>query len=272
MSGAVAEKPSRLVGRGEPVVVETPRKFVSRGGEKLEAALDEFGLVISGKICLDAGASTGGFTDCLLRRGAARVWAVDVGHGQIAPEFRTDPRVVVVEGCNIRNATLESLGAAPFGLVVADLSFISLRVVARKLAAELAAPGADLVVLVKPQFEAGRRVVDRGRGVVRDPQEWRQALLRVGSAFAAAGAAIMGVVPSPIVGPAGNVEFLVQLRTGYVAEPATTDSAISDSAVSDSDGLDSAVSDSDGVELSAAKSAIDSAVDRALARLALRRL
>ncbi len=125
------------------------------------------------------------------------------------PQLRSDPRVVVVEGCNVRHATLESLGAGPFGFVTADLSFISLRVVARKLASELAPPGAGIVVLVKPQFEAGRSVVDVGRGVVRDPSEWRDAILRVGSAFAAAGAAIIGVMPSPIVGPAGNVEFLV---------------------------------------------------------------
>jgi 23S rRNA (cytidine1920-2'-O)/16S rRNA (cytidine1409-2'-O)-methyltransferase len=214
VSGSVAEKSARLVGRGEPLLVETPRRFVSRGGEKLEAALDEFGLEVTGRVCLDAGASTGGFTDCLLQRGAGRVWAVDVGHGQIAPGFRSDPRVVVLEGCNVRYLSLSSLGSEPFGFVTADLSFISLRLVARKLASELAAPGAEMVVLVKPQFEAGRPVVDRGRGVVRDPAEWREALSQVGSAFAAAGAAIIGVMPSPIVGPAGNVEFLVHLRAG----------------------------------------------------------
>jgi 23S rRNA (cytidine1920-2'-O)/16S rRNA (cytidine1409-2'-O)-methyltransferase len=220
VSGSVAEKSSRLVGRGEPLVIETPRRFVSRGGEKLEAALEEFGLQVSDRICLDAGASTGGFTDCLLQSGADRVWAVDAGHGHMAPELRSNPRVVVVEGCNIRHATLESLGTGPFGFVTADLSFISLRTVARKLATELAQPGAEIVVLVKPQFEAERSVVDRGRGVVRDPSEWRDALLRVGTAFAAAGAAIIGVMPSPIVGPAGNVEFLVHLRAGSPTEGA----------------------------------------------------
>jgi len=220
VSGAVAEKPSRLVSRAEPLVIETPRKFVSRGGEKIEAALEEFGLDVTGMTCLDAGASTGGFTDCLLQRGATKVWALDVGHGQIAPGFRTDPRVVVLEGCNVRHVMLESLGTEQFGFITADLSFISLRMVARKLAAELSAPGAEIVVLVKPQFEAGRQVVDRGHGVVRDPEEWRDALLRVGTAFAAAGAAIIGVMPSPILGPAGNVEFLVHLRAGSPTEGA----------------------------------------------------
>jgi 23S rRNA (cytidine1920-2'-O)/16S rRNA (cytidine1409-2'-O)-methyltransferase len=220
VSGAVAEKSSRLVSRAEPLVIETPRRFVSRGGEKLEAALEEFGLDVMDKTCLDAGASTGGFTDCLLQRGAARVWAVDVGHGQIVPGFRSDPRVVVLEGCNVRHVTLESLGTEQFGFVTADLSFISLRLVARKLAAELSAPGAAIVVLVKPQFEAGRQVVDRGHGVVRDPEEWRDALLQVGTAFAAAGAAIIGVMPSPILGHAGNVEFLVHLRASSPTEGA----------------------------------------------------
>jgi 23S rRNA (cytidine1920-2'-O)/16S rRNA (cytidine1409-2'-O)-methyltransferase len=213
VSGAQADKPSRLVAGSEPVVLVEPRRFVSRGGRKLEAALETFAVDVSGSICLDAGASTGGFTDCLLKRGAGRVWAVDVGHGQLSPEIRANPRVVAIDGCNLRHATLETLMApGHFEVVVADLSFISLRVLARKLSAELAAPGADIVVLVKPQFEAGRDVVSRGRGVVRDPAQWRDCLLKVGTAFAAAGAAIMGVMASPILGPAGNAEFLVHLR------------------------------------------------------------
>jgi 23S rRNA (cytidine1920-2'-O)/16S rRNA (cytidine1409-2'-O)-methyltransferase len=196
-------------------VVVAPRRFVSRGGQKLEAGLETFAVDVAGRICLDAGASTGGFTDCLLKRGAERVWAVDVGHGQLAPEIRSDPRVVAVEGCNIRRATLGSLVGAPasgFEIVVADLSFISLRPLATKLSAELAAPGADVVVLVKPQFEAGREVVSRGRGVVRDASEWRESLIKVKNAFAAAGSSIMGVMASPVLGPAGNAEFLVHLR------------------------------------------------------------
>ena len=177
-----------------------PRRFVSRGGEKLDAALERFAVTVEGRTCLDAGASTGGFTDCLLKRGASRVWAVDVGHGQLAPELRDDPRVVVVERCNLRHATLESLGALPFEVLVADLSFISLTVVAPTLATGLATPGADLVLLVKPQFEAGRAEVGRGRGVIRDPGIWRDAVVRVGNAFASQGAAIMGVMASPFSG------------------------------------------------------------------------
>jgi 23S rRNA (cytidine1920-2'-O)/16S rRNA (cytidine1409-2'-O)-methyltransferase len=198
-----------MVARAEPLVIVAPRRFVSRGGDKLDAALDRFGVGVDGRTCLDAGASTGGFTDCLLKRGAARVWAVDVGHGQLAPELRSDDRVVVVERCNLRHATLETLGAEPFEILTADLSFISVSVVAKNLATDLAAPGADLVVLVKPQFEAGRAEVGRGRGVIRDPAIWRQAILRAGTALASQGAAIMGVMASPIVGPAGNVEFLL---------------------------------------------------------------
>ena len=143
------------------------RRFVSRGGDKLDAALDRFAVDPSGRRCLDAGASTGGFTDCLLRRGASGVVAVDVGHGQLDASLRRDPRVEVLERTNIRTLTLASVGGSPFDLVVADLSFISLVTVAPVLAGELAAPGADVVVLVKPQFEAGRAEVSRGKGVIR---------------------------------------------------------------------------------------------------------
>jgi 23S rRNA (cytidine1920-2'-O)/16S rRNA (cytidine1409-2'-O)-methyltransferase len=224
VSGVIAEKPARLVSRTDVLAVSEPRRFVSRGGEKLSAALDGFDLDVAGRTCLDAGASTGGFTDCQLQRGALRVWAVDVGRGQLAPEIRADERVVVVERCNVRHATLESLGADRFEVVVADLAFISLTRVARKLAEELAAPGADVVVLVKPQFEAGRRTVDKGRGVVRDPEVWRSTTLEVGNAFLSLGAAIMGVMPSPVLGPSGNVEFLLHLRAAggrTVPEPSS---------------------------------------------------
>jgi 23S rRNA (cytidine1920-2'-O)/16S rRNA (cytidine1409-2'-O)-methyltransferase len=209
VSGAVAEKASRMVSRAEPVIVTEPRRFVSRGGEKLDSALDGFAISVEGKSCLDAGASTGGFTDCLIQRGARRIWSIDVGHGQLASELRGDPRVVLFERCNLRHASLESLSAEPFDILVADLSFISLTVVAETLSIELASPGADMVVLVKPQFEAGRKDVDRGSGVIRDPAIWRAALIRVGSAFESMGAAIMGVMASPLLGPAGNVEFLM---------------------------------------------------------------
>ncbi len=221
VAGTLADKSSRLVARAEPLVIVAPRRFVSRGGDKLDAGLEAFGVSVEGRMCLDAGASTGGFTDCLLKRGAARVWAVDVGHGQLAPQLRADDRVVVVERCNLRQATLESLGAQPFDVLVADLSFISLSVVAPNLVTDLAAPGADLVVLVKPQFEAGRKEAGRGRGVIRDPAVWREAIIRVGTAFASQGAAIMGVMASPVVGPAGNVEFLLH-AVAAAALPAGT--------------------------------------------------
>jgi 23S rRNA (cytidine1920-2'-O)/16S rRNA (cytidine1409-2'-O)-methyltransferase len=168
---------------------------------------------------LDAGASTGGFTDCLLQRGAAQVYAVDVGHGQLDPSLRADPRVWVLERVNVRGldvATLQRVDPAfsPCAVVVADVSFISLRTVAPALCGEVAAPGADLVVLVKPQFEAGRAVVSRGKGVVRDPREWEGALQGVASALVSAGTGIMGAMASPLTGASGNVEFLLHARKG----------------------------------------------------------
>ncbi len=220
VSGAPADKPARLVAPGEPiVVVGPPSPFVSRGGRKLEAALDRFDVVVQGRHVLDAGASTGGFTDCLLQRGAAQVYAVDVGHGQLDPSLRGHPRVTVLERINVRTLNLDTLRAAdpafePCPLVVADLSFISLRTVVPALAGEVAAPGADLVLLVKPQFEAGRAAVSRGKGVVRDPALWLAALEGVTSALVSAGTGIMGAMVSPLTGPSGNVEFLLHARKG----------------------------------------------------------
>jgi 23S rRNA (cytidine1920-2'-O)/16S rRNA (cytidine1409-2'-O)-methyltransferase len=194
---------------------------VSRGGLKLEAALDRFDLSasVSGSAALDAGASTGGFTDCLLQRGAARVYAVDVGHGQLDAALRTDPRVCVLERVNVRDLSVETLRSAdpafePCPVVVADLSFISLRTVAPALSGPVAAEGADLVVLVKPQFEAGRAAVSRGKGVVRDPLIWRAALEGAASALVSAGTGIMGAMASPLTGASGNVEFLLHARKG----------------------------------------------------------
>jgi 23S rRNA (cytidine1920-2'-O)/16S rRNA (cytidine1409-2'-O)-methyltransferase len=166
---------------------------------------------------LDAGASTGGFTDCLLQRGAAQVYAVDVGHGQLDPSLRSDPRVWVLERVNVRELDIAALRGvdpafSPCPLVVADLSFISLRTVAPALCGEVAASGADLVLLVKPQFEAGRAVVSRGKGVVRDPQVWAGALEGVASALVSAGTGIMGAMASPLTGASGNAEFLLHAR------------------------------------------------------------
>jgi 23S rRNA (cytidine1920-2'-O)/16S rRNA (cytidine1409-2'-O)-methyltransferase len=214
VGGAVADKPARLVAESEPIVVDTAgRRFVSRGGDKLDAALDRFPISVTGRRCLDAGASTGGFTDCLLQRGAASVTAVDVGYGQLHPRLRHDPRVEVRERTNIRTLAEEE-DPDRFELVVADLSFISLTVVVPVLAGVLAAPGADLVVLVKPQFEVGQVEASRGRGVVRDPTLRRLALENVASALVSSAATIMGAMASPVLGPAGNAEYLLWARTG----------------------------------------------------------
>lgn len=212
VGGALADKPARLVGVAEAVVVTgPPPRFVGRGAHKLEAGLDHFGIVVAGRSALDAGASTGGFTDCLLQRGARQVVAVDVGYGQLDAGLRADPRVVVRERTNVRHLTLAQAGGEPFDLIVADLSFISLRTVAGPLLG-LAAPGGELVVLVKPQFEAGRAVVSRGRGVVTDPAVRQAAAGGVVAAFEAAGATLLGLMESPLRGAQGNVELLAHLR------------------------------------------------------------
>jgi 23S rRNA (cytidine1920-2'-O)/16S rRNA (cytidine1409-2'-O)-methyltransferase len=210
VAGRPALKPSTLVGTDEALELRgMPRRFVSRGGEKLEAALDRFEIDVAGRDALDAGASTGGFTDVLLVRGASRVVAVDVGYGQLAWSLRNDPRVTVLERTNVRSLAREQLPFEP-SVVVADLSFISLRLVVPMLAA-VTAPGGDQVLLVKPQFEAGAARLGRG-GVVRDPGVWRTAVAGVADAGRRAGLAPQGVRASPLPGPAGNVEFLLWLR------------------------------------------------------------
>lgn len=218
VGGAPATKPARLVDPGDAVVVlgDGPR-FVSRGGDKLDAALDHFGIDATGRRAIDVGSSTGGFTDCILRRGGSAVVAVDVGRHQLHERLREDDRVVVREQTNIRHVDVDDLGG-PAGLVVADLSFISLRLVAEVLCS-LLAESADLVVLVKPQFEAGRAEADRGRGVITDPEIWRRTLDEACRALSAAGAAIMGAMVSPITGGDGNVEFLVHARAARTGEP-----------------------------------------------------
>jgi 23S rRNA (cytidine1920-2'-O)/16S rRNA (cytidine1409-2'-O)-methyltransferase len=206
VGGAPAFKPARLVGADEPVLIIGDRpRFVSRGGEKLDAALDAFDLDVTGRRVLDAGASTGGFTDCVLQRGAAHVVAVDVGHGQLHERLRADPRVTSHERCNVRTVDPGALGA-PFDLVVADLSFISLRLVANVL---VAAAEGDLVLLVKPQFEAGRAEVSKGRGIVTDPEVHARVVAEVSDVFTAAGAQVHGTIISPITGADGNHEFLL---------------------------------------------------------------
>lgn len=218
VGGAPAGKGSRLVGAGEAIViVDPPPNFVSRAGDKLDVALDEVGLDVTGRRVLDAGASTGGFTDCLLQRGAQEVVAVDVGYGLLHERLANDRRVRNIDRTNIRALDLIGVGA-PFDLVTSDLSFISLRTVAAVLVSATK-QGGDLVVLVKPQFEATRVEADRGRGVITDPEIWRRVLADVIAAFAAAGASIMAVMVSSVPGPEGNIEFVAHLRAGGSADP-----------------------------------------------------
>jgi 23S rRNA (cytidine1920-2'-O)/16S rRNA (cytidine1409-2'-O)-methyltransferase len=212
VSGRAATKPATGVDPATPVVVRTDPdmpSWVSRGAHKLLGALEAFPVVVDGRRALDAGASTGGFTEVLLSRGATEVVAVDVGYGELAWSLRTDDRVSVLERTNVRALTPEQIGG-PVDLVVADLSFISLKLVLPALTA-CARPEADLLPMVKPQFEVGRERLGSG-GVVRDPGHRGDAVLDVGRAAAELGWGTAGVVASPLPGPAGNVEFFLWLR------------------------------------------------------------
>ncbi|HEY2687778.1 MAG TPA: TlyA family RNA methyltransferase [Streptosporangiaceae bacterium] len=213
VAGQAAGKPATQVGQDAAITVEeraSGPEYVSRGGNKLHGALAAFtGLTVAGRRCLDAGASTGGFTDVLLRAGAAHVVAVDVGYGQLAWSLRNDPRVTVLERVNVRQLRPEQVAPAP-ELVTADLSFISLTLVLPALVA-CAAPQADFVLLVKPQFEVGRGNVGVG-GVVRDPGQRAAAVAAVAAAALAAGLGVAGIVASPLPGPSGNVEYFLWLR------------------------------------------------------------
>jgi 23S rRNA (cytidine1920-2'-O)/16S rRNA (cytidine1409-2'-O)-methyltransferase len=215
LAGRTATKPATGVDPAAPLLVEDVAgdpAYASRGGHKLAGALDAFGgLEVRGRRCLDAGASTGGFTDVLLRRGASHVVAVDVGYGQLAWSLRTDRRVTVVDRTNVRELTAAAIGG-PVDLAVADLSFISLRLVLPALAA-CTRPDGDLVPMVKPQFEVGRERVGAG-GVVRDPALRATAVLDVAAAAADLGLGVAGVAASPLPGPSGNVEFFLWLRRG----------------------------------------------------------
>ena len=225
VGGAPATKPAALVAADQPVrLIGGSPPFVSRGGSKLQASLDRFDVDASGSMCLDAGASTGGFTDCLLRAGAARVVAVDVGYGQLAWELRSDPRVTLLERTNARSLSLEMVGF-PADLIVADLSFISLLTVLPALVS-VSTGDAEFVVLVKPQFEANRG--DAPGGVVRAPTTWRAVLERVATGFADAGVAPRSLMASPLLGPAGNVEFFLHARRGVSAESLEFDAVIAE--------------------------------------------
>ncbi|MFH0908241.1 MAG: TlyA family RNA methyltransferase [bacterium] len=206
VAGQVHSKPGHTYPADADVSVDGPIRFVSRGGEKLEGALLHFNIDPTGLMCADVGASTGGFTDCLLQHGAARVYAIDVGQGQLHWKLRNDPRVIVMEGINARYLTAESLPEKA-ALAVIDASFISLTLLLPAVTQVLAG-GARVISLIKPQFEAGREQVGKG-GVVRDPAVHEDVIARVKeSGERCAGLRWQGVCPSPLKGPAGNTEFL----------------------------------------------------------------
>ncbi len=226
VNGAPATKPGANVRPGAHIEIEKPRRFVSRGGEKLEWALDAFHVDVTGTHALDVGASTGGFTDCLLQRAAAHVVAVDVGYGQLDWRLRNDPRVTVMERTNFRHLADDAF-EQPFDLIVIDTSFISLRTIVARAVAYLAADG-EIVALVKPQFEAGRERLGSG-GVVRDPRVHREILREVRDAMPELGLVAVGVTTSPLLGPAGNREFLMRLRrTGAPVGDEVIDALVSE--------------------------------------------
>lgn len=221
VNGQPARKPGDRVKPDDEISVVAPEKFVSRGGHKLEHALEHFHLDVAGLTTIDLGASTGGFTDCLLQHGAAKVFAVDVGQGQLAWKLRQDPRVVVMEKTNARYLTSEDFGdqhstskesGPPADFIVVDCSFISLKKIL-PAAVALLKPGGKVVALIKPQFEAGKAEADKGRGVITDPAVHGRVLAELQEFVAAqAGICWRGVVESPLPGPAGNKEFLTLIE------------------------------------------------------------
>jgi 23S rRNA (cytidine1920-2'-O)/16S rRNA (cytidine1409-2'-O)-methyltransferase len=227
VAGQVATKPATAVDPAAPVVVRaeaTDENWASRGAHKLLGALDAFDtVVVSGARCLDAGASTGGFTDVLLRRGAREVVAVDVGYGQLIWRLQSDPRVTVVDRTNVRALTAQDIGG-PVDLTVADLSFISLRVVLPALVA-CTEPAGDLVLMVKPQFEVGKDRLGAG-GVVRNPELRIDAVRGVVAAATEWGRGVAGVAASPLPGPSGNVEYFLHLRADVHRDPADVEAAV----------------------------------------------
>jgi 23S rRNA (cytidine1920-2'-O)/16S rRNA (cytidine1409-2'-O)-methyltransferase len=225
VEGQVEIRPGAKVPPASQVAIDQGPRFVSRGGEKLDAAFRAFSWQVAGRICADVGASTGGFTDCLLQYGAAKVYAIDVGYGQLDWKLRNDPRVVSMERTNARH--IERL-PEPVTRVTVDASFISLKILLPVISAwfdgaEPASPG-ELVALIKPQFEAGRRTASRGEGVIQDPAVHRQVLLDVLGRAESLEYEVCGLIPSPLLGPKGNTEFLAYLKfmsaDGYSSAPA----------------------------------------------------
>ena len=226
VNGVAASRPTTLVAPDTPVTIAGEvRRFVSRGGDKLDGALSRMQVAVEGKRWLDAGASTGGFTDCLLQRGATAVVAVDVGYGQLDWRLRNDERVVVMERVNVRELRPNDLPWPPDG-IVADLSFISLRTVLPVLV-DVARPGADIVLMVKPQFEVGRANVGKG-GVVKDPGLWTEAIEAVVETAQGLGLGLVAATASDLPGPAGNREFFTWLRAGAPGDIAAIDNAVAE--------------------------------------------
>lgn len=220
VNGQVVTRASQNVSPTDEISLVEPPRYVSRGGEKLEKAIETFGVDLNGKIVADLGASTGGFTDCALQHGARRVYAIDVGYGQLDERLRHDERVISMERTNARE--LESL-PEQVDVVVADVSFISLRLIF-PTAKRLLKPGGIMIPLIKPQFEAGRREVGKG-GVVKDPDVHRRVLVAVLEAAQREGFAVEGITRSPLLGPAGNTEFLALLRLTDAASEQVDQSA-----------------------------------------------
>jgi len=220
-AGQVVPKPSTKVDASVSLTVDHGPPFVSRGGEKLAAAFEAFDLNVSGRVCADVGASTGGFTDCLLQNGAARVYAIDVGKGILHWKLRNDPRVVVMERTNAR--FVEVL-PEPVSFVTIDASFISLKILL-PVVKDWFGPGdaaKEVVALIKPQFEAGRKEVARGKGVIRDPEVHRRVLVQVLSDSSLQSYALKGLLRSPVPGPKGNIEFLAWLGGSGEGQPGQT--------------------------------------------------
>ena len=215
VDGQVVPKPGSKVPPESDIAVDQGPKYVSRGGEKLEAAFDSFPIDVSGKVCADAGASTGGFTDVLLQNGAARVYAIDVGQGILHWKLRKDPRVIVMEGTNARY--IESL-PEPVRFVTVDASFISLKILLPVMRGWYPQEGGEAVILIKPQFEAGRMEASKGEGVIRDPEVHERVLIDVLQFARDEGFSLLGLIRSPLRGPKGNTEFLAYLGYAIIGD------------------------------------------------------
>lgn len=215
VNGQVELKPSAKIDRISHLAVDSGPRFVSRGGEKLEAAMQAFQLEVAGQVCADVGASTGGFTDVLLQRGAKKVYAIDVGYGILHWKLRTDSRVISMERTNARY--LESL-PEPVAFASVDASFISLKLLLPVIRGWFSVEGGQVVALIKPQFEAGKAEVQRGEGVIQDPQVHRQVLDEILSYAEGSGFQILGLIRSPLKGPKGNAEFLMHAVTPSVGK------------------------------------------------------